>query len=151
MCPALATAGLPVVVANPRQVRDFAKATGQLAKTDAIDARILTLFAEWVRPPPASCTTPRAGRWRPSSPAPAARRDAHRREEPPTHRPRGLARGEIYLVSPPPGKDPKRARTLVVVSRQTLCDSKADKLICAPINTEADGRSTRCQSASRTA
>jgi mRNA interferase MazF len=53
-----------------------------------------------------------------------------------------LARGEIYLVSPPPGKDPKRVRALVVVSRQTLCDSKADKVICAPINTEADGRST---------
>jgi len=53
-----------------------------------------------------------------------------------------LARGEIYLVSPPPGRDPKRARALAVVSRQTLCDSKADKLICAPINTEADGRST---------
>ena len=53
-----------------------------------------------------------------------------------------LARGELYLVSPPPGKDPKRARALVVVSRQTLCDSKADKVICAPINTEADGRST---------
>ncbi|MBA3260480.1 MAG: type II toxin-antitoxin system PemK/MazF family toxin [Gemmatimonadales bacterium] len=53
-----------------------------------------------------------------------------------------MARGEIYLVSPPPGKDPKRARALVVVSRQTLCDSKADKVICAPINTEADGRST---------
>ena len=53
-----------------------------------------------------------------------------------------LARGEIYLVSLPPGKDPKRARALVVASRQTLCDSKADKLICAPINTEADGRST---------
>jgi mRNA interferase MazF len=53
-----------------------------------------------------------------------------------------LSRGEIYLVSPPPGKDPKRTRALVVVSRQTLCDSKADKLICAPINTEADGRST---------
>jgi transposase len=41
-----------VVVANPRQVRDFAKATGQLAKTDAIDARILALFAERVRPEP---------------------------------------------------------------------------------------------------
>jgi mRNA interferase MazF len=53
-----------------------------------------------------------------------------------------LARGEIYLVSPPPGKDPKRARALVVVSRQTLCDSKADKLICASINTQPDGRST---------
>src|SRR5215207_10118313 len=47
---ALATAGLPVVVANPRQVRDFAKATGQLAKTDAIDADVLALFAERVRP-----------------------------------------------------------------------------------------------------
>jgi transposase len=49
---ALATTGLPVVVANPRQVRDFAKATGQLAKTDALDARILALFAERVRPAP---------------------------------------------------------------------------------------------------
>ena len=47
---ALAAAGLPVVVANPRQVRDFAKATGQLAKTDRIDADILALFAERVRP-----------------------------------------------------------------------------------------------------
>ena len=42
---ALAEAGLPVVVANPRQVRDFARATGQLAKTDRIDARVLALFA----------------------------------------------------------------------------------------------------------
>ena len=47
---ALAAAEIPVVIANPRQVRDFAKATGQLAKTDAIDARILALFAERVRP-----------------------------------------------------------------------------------------------------
>ena len=47
----LAAAGLPVVVANPRQVRDFAKATGQLAKTDRIDAQILALFAARVRPP----------------------------------------------------------------------------------------------------
>jgi transposase len=49
---ALATAGLPVVVANPRQVRDFAKGSGQLAKTDRLDARILALFAERVRPEP---------------------------------------------------------------------------------------------------
>jgi transposase len=48
----LAAAGLPVVVANPRQVRDFARATGQLAKTDAIDAQILALFAERVGPGP---------------------------------------------------------------------------------------------------
>ncbi len=47
---ALATAGLPVAVVNPRQVRDFAKATGRLAKTDRIDASILAHFAEAVRP-----------------------------------------------------------------------------------------------------
>jgi transposase len=47
---ALAAAGLSLVVATPRQVRDFARATGQLAKTDAIDAAILALFAERVRP-----------------------------------------------------------------------------------------------------
>lgn len=47
---ALAAASLPVVVANPRQVRDFARATGQLAKTDRLDAGILALFAERVRP-----------------------------------------------------------------------------------------------------
>ncbi len=47
---ALAAADVPVVVANPRQVRDFAKSTGQLAKTDRIDARILALFAERVPP-----------------------------------------------------------------------------------------------------
>src|SRR2546427_292028 len=49
---ALAAARLPLVVANPRQVRDFARATGQLAKTDRIDADILALFAERVRPAP---------------------------------------------------------------------------------------------------
>jgi transposase len=48
---ALAASGIAVVIANPRQVRDFAKATGQLAKTDQIDAHILALFAERVRPP----------------------------------------------------------------------------------------------------
>jgi transposase len=46
----LATAGLPVAVVNPRQVRDFAKATGQLAKTDRLDALVLARFAEAVRP-----------------------------------------------------------------------------------------------------
>jgi transposase len=47
---ALLAAGLPVSVVNPRQVRDFARATGQLAKTDAIDARVLARFGEAVRP-----------------------------------------------------------------------------------------------------
>ena len=49
---ALAKAGMPVVVANPRQVRDFAKALGRLAKTDALDAAILAEFAQRVRPEP---------------------------------------------------------------------------------------------------
>lgn len=47
---ALAAAGVPVVIANPRQTRDFARSTGQLSKTDAIDARGLALFAARVRP-----------------------------------------------------------------------------------------------------
>jgi len=47
---ALVSADLPAVVVNPRQVRDFAKATGQLAKTDSIDAAVLAHFAEAVRP-----------------------------------------------------------------------------------------------------
>jgi transposase len=48
----LATAGLPVVVANPRQVRDFARAPGQLAKTEALDARALAHCADVIRPTP---------------------------------------------------------------------------------------------------
>ena len=47
---ALAAKGLAVAVVNPRQVRDFARATGQLAKTDRIDAAVLAAFAEAVRP-----------------------------------------------------------------------------------------------------
>jgi transposase len=49
---ALVTAGVTVAVVNPRQVRDFARATGQLAKSDALDARVLALFAARVQPPP---------------------------------------------------------------------------------------------------
>ena len=48
---ALAGAGLACAVVNPRQVRDFAKAMGTLAKTDAIDAQVLALFAQRVNPP----------------------------------------------------------------------------------------------------
>jgi transposase len=47
----LAEADLPVAVVNPRQVRDFARAIGQLAKTDALDAQVLARFAEVVHPP----------------------------------------------------------------------------------------------------
>jgi transposase len=46
----LAAQGLPVAVINPRQARDFAKATGQLAKTDQVDAAVLAAFAQAIRP-----------------------------------------------------------------------------------------------------
>src|ERR671910_1261669 len=55
---ALAAAALPVVVVNPRQARDFAKASGQVAKTDALDTRALAHFAEAIRPTP--CPVPDA-------------------------------------------------------------------------------------------
>lgn len=47
---ALATAGIAVAVVNPRQVRDFARATGQLAKTDRLDAQVLARFGAAVKP-----------------------------------------------------------------------------------------------------
>ena len=61
---ALGSAGLPVVAVNPRQVRDFAKAVGKLAKTDAIDAQVLAHFADAVRPsvrPPPDAATQALG------------------------------------------------------------------------------------------
>jgi transposase len=48
----LAAAGLPLAIVNPRQVRDFAKATGLRAKTDPLDAAVLAHFAEAIRPVP---------------------------------------------------------------------------------------------------
>jgi transposase len=47
---ALVAASLPVAIVNPRQLRDFAKATGRLAKTDEIDAKVLALFAARIKP-----------------------------------------------------------------------------------------------------
>ena len=49
---ALTSTGLPLAVVNPRQIRDFARAIGRLAKTDAIDAQVIALFAERIRPEP---------------------------------------------------------------------------------------------------
>jgi len=49
---ALAEAGLPVAIVNPRQVRKFAGAIGRLAKTDAIDAGVIAHFADAIRPAP---------------------------------------------------------------------------------------------------
>jgi transposase len=57
---AIAGRGIAVAVVNPRQVRDFAKATGVLAKTDRIDARVLARFAEAVRPEPRPLPTAEA-------------------------------------------------------------------------------------------
>lgn len=50
----LLAAGLPVAIVNPRQARDFARSLGRLAKTDAIDARVLARFAEVLKPQPAT-------------------------------------------------------------------------------------------------
>ena len=58
---ALAAASLPVVVVNPRQARDFAKATGKLAKTDSLDAAVLAHFAEALRLRYVLCLTPKPG------------------------------------------------------------------------------------------
>jgi transposase len=49
---ALSGAQLPLAVVNPRQIRDFARALGRLAKTDALDAQVMALFAERIRPEP---------------------------------------------------------------------------------------------------
>jgi transposase len=57
---ALAGAGLPLAVINPRQIRDFARATGRLAKTDALDAKAIALFAERIRPEPRALAAPEA-------------------------------------------------------------------------------------------
>jgi transposase len=55
---ALTVAGFPVAVVNPRQVRDFAKAKGILAKSDRIDARVIAYFGEAIRPEPRPPKTP---------------------------------------------------------------------------------------------
>ena len=54
----LLSESFPVVVVNPRQVRDFAKGMGQMAKTDLIDAAILAQFAQIVKPAPRTHSTP---------------------------------------------------------------------------------------------
>lgn len=56
----LAAAGLPVAVVNPRQIRDFARATARLAKTDTLDAAVIAHFAEAVNPPTRPLADPQA-------------------------------------------------------------------------------------------
>ena len=50
-------AGLPLAVVNPRQIRDFARATGRLAKTNTLDAAVIALFAERIQPEPRPLAT----------------------------------------------------------------------------------------------
>jgi mRNA interferase MazF len=57
----------------------------------------------------------------------------------------GLRRGEIYRVHQPQHGDPKKSRCFAVVSRQDLLDSKANRVLCAPINTSGVGLSTEVQ------
>jgi len=54
-----------------------------------------------------------------------------------------MRRGETYRLAPPPGGDPKRSRCYAVVSRQTLLDSRADQVVCAPVNTAFVGIETQ--------
>ena len=111
---ALAAGGLPVVVVNPRQARDVAKATGPLAKTDALDARALAHFAEAVRPAlrplPDAQTRALSARLNPPTPVGG---DAHGREEPPGPGPRSSPGGHsspYHLVGAACGRSRYRHR-----------------------------------------
>lgn len=59
--------------------------------------------------------------------------------------PSGLHRGEIYRVRHPQHGDPRKSRCFVVVSRQELLDSKADRVLCAPVNTAGAGLATEVE------
>ena len=80
---ALALAGLPVAVVNPRQVRDFARALGYLAKTDAIDAGVLARFADASSQRRGRCRMPTTRIRGPRRPAAPSQRDARGRAQPP--------------------------------------------------------------------
>ena len=80
---ALGEAGIPTAIVNPRQVRDYARSTGKLAKTDAIDAQVLADFAATVHPEPRpSGRSASPGTERYSGPAAATQRNDHCREKP---------------------------------------------------------------------
>ena len=53
-----------------------------------------------------------------------------------------LRRGEVYRVRQPQHGDPKKSRCFVIVSRQELIDSKANRILCAPVNSQAFGFAT---------
>ncbi len=54
-----------------------------------------------------------------------------------------MRRGELYRVRKPGGNDPKRSRVFVIVSRQTLVDSRYSTMVCAPVFSRRDGLSTQ--------
>ena len=54
-----------------------------------------------------------------------------------------MRRGELYRVRKPGGNDPKRSRVFVIVSRQTLVDSRYSTVVCAPVFSRRDGLSTQ--------
>ena len=56
-----------------------------------------------------------------------------------------MKRGDLYRVSKPSSRDPKRFRAFVVVSRQVLIDSRFSTVICAPVYSAYDGLSTQVQ------
>ena len=56
-----------------------------------------------------------------------------------------MKRGEIYKVAAPPNRNPRKRRCFVVVSRQTLLDSRAAHAVCAPINSDGHGLDTEVQ------
>ena len=89
-------AGLPVVVVNPRQTRDFARALGSLAKTDRIDAGVLARFAAEVRPPlrppPSAAVQALQDLSRRAAPAGHGARDRAAAARPPHPRPAGRQR-----------------------------------------------------------
>ena len=105
---ALAAAELPVVVVNPRQVRDFARATGRLAKTDRLDAQVLARFGEAVKPTPRPLpdaeTKALAAQL---GPAATSSGDAHCREEPASYCSSSGAPGDLeaYLLA---AKEPEK-------------------------------------------
>ena len=112
----------PAVV-NPRQVRDFARAAGRLAKTDRLDARVLARFAP---APPAPRPLPDAGppvAGRAGRPPAAARRDAHGRAQPPAQplasvrRPRLVVHGCSAKVAARPRPRRGRPRQPAVAGR----------------------------------
>ena len=80
---ALATAGIGVAVVNPRQVRDFARATGQLAKTDALDAQVLARFGAAVKPQVRALERAGPGARSAGQPPPPTGGDAYGGKEPP--------------------------------------------------------------------